>query len=299
MIERWLYCEGQSDAPVLKAVFAALGIDVIVESTGGNPAEIARWHRENGALAASVSDRDYRSLEDCDASYRNGSVRFLWRRHSIESYLLDPEVLSKAIENLKHSLQGLPHPPACTELLPDYNIGVIKSELIEAAKRIVHKECGCFCIHGLWVDLRESLGRIQQRFPHVFTSGDDATEEECLAALQVEANRLADAASRASTTDELQEGRVIKRYQDRLKELQQDEYWEEMTFVQEFHGGRLLRELRRRLDESFGFRASADLFSRELIKAIEAIAIATPQAECLNDFRELGENVLELTPNPS
>jgi len=46
MKERWLYREGRSDAPVLKAVFGALGFDVITEWTGGNPAQIARWQRE-------------------------------------------------------------------------------------------------------------------------------------------------------------------------------------------------------------------------------------------------------------
>jgi len=294
MIERWLYCEGLSDAPVLKAVFAALGIDVITESTGGNPAEIARWQRENGAVAASISDRDYRSLEDCDASYSNGSVRFLWRRHSIENYLLEPEVVSKAIENIKYSLRAMPYPPACTELLPENDIGVINNELIEAAKRIVHKECGCFCIHGLWVDLRESLGRIQQRLPAVFTSGDSATEEECVVALKTEANRLVNAALQASSAEELQDSEIAKRYQDRLGKLRQDDYWQQMTFLREFHGKRLLRELRQRLDESYGFQPPAALFLQELINASEAIAIATPEAECLKDFQKLGERVLKL-----
>ena len=295
MIERWLYCEGQSDAPVLKAVFGALGVDVIVESTGGNPAEIARWQRENGTVAASISDRDYRSLDDCDATYANGSKKFLWRRHSIESYLLEPEVVSKAIGNIKNSLRALPYPPACTESLPENDTEAIRSALIEAAKRIVHKECGCFCIHTLWVDLRESLGRIQQRFPGALTSGNHATVEQCVDALKAEASRLMDATLAASNAEELQEGSVANRYRDRLEELQQDDYWTQMTFLREFHGKRLFRELRQRLRESYDFRPSREDLEEELIKAIETIALTAPEAEFLSDFRALGERVLLLS----
>ncbi|NKC16517.1 MAG: hypothetical protein GKR94_31225 [Gammaproteobacteria bacterium] len=260
MKERWLYCEGQSDAPVLKAVFAALAIDAIPESTGGNPAEIARWQHENGVAAASISDRDYRSLADCDASYNVGSVKFLWRRHSIENYLLEPVVVSKTIENIKHSLQAMPHPPACTENLPENNINAIKNDLVEAGKQIIRKECGCLCIHNLWVDLRESLGRIQQRIPCIFTSGNNTTEEECVTALKAEVSRLVSAASEASIAQDLQEAEIAARYATRIAQMQQESYWQDMTFLHEFHGKRLLRELRQQLDKSYGFHPPSELF---------------------------------------
>lgn len=294
MKERWLFCEGQTDAPVLKAVFAALGYDVIAESTGGNPGKIARWRTENGVTAASISDRDYRPLEDCDASYKKGSMKFRWRRHSIENYLLEPEVVSKAVENIKRSLQAMPNPPICTEALPQGDLEAIRKELSEAAKQIIHKECGCFCVHGLWVDLKESLGRIQQRVPAMFTSAETATMDECVTELQAEAARLMSVIKVASSANELKDSEIVHRYADQLMKLQQTNYWQDMTFLHEFHGKRLFGEVLQQLNRTYGFRPSPALFYAELTNAIESIAIVSRDAKCLEDFRQLGESVLSL-----
>lgn len=294
MKERWLYCEGQTDAPVLKSVFAAFGFDVIAESTGGNPGEIVRWRRENNVVAASVSDRDYQSKVDCDASYSDGSVKFLWRRHSIENYLLEPVVVTAAINNIKRTLQAMPYPPACTDALPENDVEAIRNELHEAGKQLFFKESGCLCIHSLWVDLRESLGRIQQRVPAVFTSGNSVTEEDCVAALTAEAARLTTATSDAINSDALTEGGVARRYTEKLAEIQRPEYQQNMTFLHEFHGKRLLKAFLNRMNQSFGFQSSASLFTSELTIAIESIAVESPDADCLADFRELGESVLSL-----
>jgi len=294
MKERWLYCEGPSDAPVLKAVFGALSFDVIAEWTGGNPAQIARWQRVHGMVAASISDRDYRSEADCNASYQNDSVKFLWNRHSIESYLLTPEVVTLAIQRIKRSLQAMPHPPAYTESLPENDIEVIKNNLAQAARQIMHKECGCICVHSLWADLNESLGRIQQRIPAVFTSGDKATEEQCVTALKDEADRLMKVATDASGAHHLNDRMIGERFTSQLNHMEQPSYWDNLKFLHEFHGKRFVRAFLSQMDESYGLRLPKELFLQELTTAIENIAITTPDADCLADFRKLGNAVLNL-----
>ena len=77
MTVKWLYCEGKTDTPVLNAAFAALGVsNIVVESTGTSPANVAAWKREQGFVAASVADRDYRPIEECDATYKPSRKKF-------------------------------------------------------------------------------------------------------------------------------------------------------------------------------------------------------------------------------
>src|SRR5579872_2182866 len=107
MQELWLVCEGRSDRNVLAGVFTDLSADIAVEPAGGieGVRAVAQYLRaQRGGVVASIADRDYRRLEEAEASFGAGSSNFLWPRHSIENYLLQPEVVAMAFTSLKTSV---------------------------------------------------------------------------------------------------------------------------------------------------------------------------------------------------
>lgn len=120
MAEVYLICEGPADGldvRVLNLVIAEkFSKAVWINAAGGDTSlgSVATWFEEksrrslkNGTLgppvdrAYSVEDRDYCSAQEVEARWRPASKRFMWRRHEIENYLLDPRVVAGAFEDRK------------------------------------------------------------------------------------------------------------------------------------------------------------------------------------------------------
>lgn len=111
MEELWLVCEGHQDsvdAAVLKPIFTrvlAAGITVVPAggSSPGVAASFLQSHR--GGKAGYVFDRDYRRRDQAEQSFRDGTPGFMWRRHSIENYLLPPSVIVRAFQRLRERFE--------------------------------------------------------------------------------------------------------------------------------------------------------------------------------------------------
>ena len=111
MAELWLVCEGEPgsvDVALLQRVFAnVLAAEIVVEpACGSSPSPVARFlENRRGGKAAFVHDRDYRPRAEAEASLVDGKPGFLWRRHSIENYLLPPPIILQAFQNLRERFE--------------------------------------------------------------------------------------------------------------------------------------------------------------------------------------------------
>jgi hypothetical protein len=107
MEELWLVCEGGRDSvdpAILKPIFArVLAAGIVVEPAGGSSPAVAATFRQSqrGGRVAYVIDRDYRRPDQAEASFHDGTNGFMWRRHSIENYLLPPAVIVQAFQRLR------------------------------------------------------------------------------------------------------------------------------------------------------------------------------------------------------
>src|SRR5574341_1566025 len=115
MANIYLICEGTADGldlRVLNTIIAQkLGKEVQISAAGGDSSlgSVVRWleeksrqRRKDNKLgrpldhAYSVQDRNYESKAKANDSWAQGKNRFMWRRHEIENYLLEPRVLASA-----------------------------------------------------------------------------------------------------------------------------------------------------------------------------------------------------------
>jgi hypothetical protein len=132
LMSSYLVCEGPAgglDDRVLSLIVAQkLGKDVQVIPAGGEKSlgSVANWlaersrKRPDGTLgnprdrAYIVEDRDFCSLEEAEQTWTQlNQKRWMWRRHEVENYLLDPRLVANAFRALREaSVRG-------AERLPD------------------------------------------------------------------------------------------------------------------------------------------------------------------------------------
>ena len=283
----WLFCEGKTDPPVLRAAFYALGIsNITAEATGTSPAKVASWKREQGNAAASVSDRDYRPLAHCDATYLPGKKKFYWRRHSIENYLLEPVVVAKAFESLKQSMSEVKSPPSWVESLPS-ELDKVATDLQNAAKQISNQECGCIALQRLWSSLGDKFGHVQFSTPAIYKADDEQKEADCRQGLVDVAKQIAATAKSWSTAELLKTENVEEMYNEKLNEVSASAYLETNAFLYEFHGKRLKRSFLSLLNEQYGLALSGDLFQEELIKGFGIVLAEDAKAAVAKDIRDV------------
>ena len=272
MVERWLYCEGKTDSPVLKAVFNALAVDIIAESTGTNPGKVASWRREQGIIAAAISDRDYCPDSKCTECNVAGSVKLIWGRHSIENYLLDPDVLVIALQQLKTSLMQIPHPPECANRLPT-DPETVRRDLIDAGKRLIPQESGYLTIARLKSTHSDPVGRVQLRNPIGISGDAPRSRIDCKEAVIKEIGRVLDAASRTQMLDGFSSARVSELYDQIDSEISAAAFLNDLKFLEVFHGKRLLRSFKEILKSKYGFSPKRGTLQKELILAIETLVL--------------------------
>ncbi|SRR6266498_1295401 len=104
--------EGNDDRYVLREWFKEFLSEIEFYDCGGI-SNLNKWLEEllsHGTLkrAYGIADRDFRSDDEVDKSYHDGSYLFILRRYAIENYLLEPkplwEVLTVRDPDIKVSL---------------------------------------------------------------------------------------------------------------------------------------------------------------------------------------------------
>lgn len=172
MADVYLICEGPADGldvRVLNLVIAQkFSKAVLINAAGGDTSlgSVATWFEErsrrplkNGTLSSpidraySVEDRNYRSEQEVEVRWRPASKRFMWGRHEIENYLLDPRVVASAFEALRPDVDSWPGTYART---PDE----VRALLNHLCHEMLEHHVGWLTYSTLVVDKR---GRVDTR----------------------------------------------------------------------------------------------------------------------------------------
>jgi hypothetical protein len=298
MAEIWLICEGKSDVAVLSPVFAnVLAADIVCKPCGGSAgaASAAAYlaQNEGGVAVAYVIDRDYEARAIADATFADGRRRFMWRRHAIESYLLQPEVIVEAFRIIRQTtpdggppwVAGLPLDPA-----------VVADALRDCAKLRAPQEAGRIALQRLWEDLRDTAGQVEKRNPPTLSSGNPSPDE-CRQGMVDEVARLVEKAKAAADSPHLTPSAITRRYDQELARTTDHSYLMGMGFVEEFCGRDMLDALHGWLHER-GLRLRKNTFVQALEEAVPIAYRANRQLYGTDDFCDLANGVRALAGLP-
>jgi len=294
----WLVCEGEYDIPVLQDVFTnVLPSGIIPKPSGGQKCapSAASYLRKNDAnvVAAYVEDRDYRLRSEADASYSNGGPGFIWRRHAIESYVIEPAIIVQAFQSIQQDMAKHPSGgPAWVKALPtDENS--IKDGLHECAKKRAPEEALRMTIHRLWDDLSTTAAQVQKRMPPV-NGGPNPDAASCRSALLIERNRIFQVAQQTINCPYLDPVAIANRYDTELARIQQQSYLNGLHFLEEFHGKDLIPAFLDWLRSQFNAAPTHRLFMKELVKAVPIAYRRNRLLYGTDDFLDLANGVRAL-----
>lgn len=302
MAELWLLCEGRSDVPILESVLTnILPAEIIPKPVGGgsNVASAAQYVAANAkdVIVAYVIDRDYQKKTIAEEMFGNGKRGFMWRRHSIENYLLEPSVIIEAFKNIKVSVAKNPGgAPAWVSGLPE-EPAILAEGLRLCARARAPQEAGRIVINRLWEDLSESAGQIQKRFPASLSKGLPTTEM-CRQALRDEVVRLVTKAKETVSSIHLEEASIRQRYDIEVLRLNEADYLNGMRFLEEFHGRDLLATFFEWLQKEYNFLMRKNHLVRELENAVPLVYQGNRLLYGTDDFRDLANGVRALANLP-
>jgi hypothetical protein len=300
MAELWLLCEGDSDVRVLASVFTkVLAAEIIPKPAGGssNAASAAeyvvRHYGDKGVVIAYVIDRDYRRRDVADATFTDKKRCFIWRRHAIESYLLEPAVIVEAFRRLKAPGGG----PVWLKSLPE-DVTVVAEGLRACARACSSREAGCLALERLWEDLSETAGRIQKRLPAPLSGGISLDAASCRQALLDEAARLITRAHETASSPHLEPSSIGQRYDKELARISALDYLIHLRFLEEFHGKHLLAVLLEWLQKEYKCPLPAKRLIKSLEEALPAAYSADRSLYGTDDFLDLANGVRALAGLP-
>lgn len=297
----WLLCEGDSDVPVLASVLTTvLDADIIPKPCGGSSgaasaaAYVARHH---DVTAAYIVDRDYRRRAVADATYTDGRTGFMWRRHAMESYFLEPQVIAGALRQLKTSVASAGGSGArWVAALPE-DAAAIREGLRVCAAARAPQEAARVTIERLWEDLSESAGRIQKRAPSL-SEGMSPDATACRQAVLDEGARLWAKAREASESPHLGPEALGRRYDETLATLSASTYLDELKFTEEFNGRALLHVFLEWMGREYKSRLTLKRFVSELERAVPTAYRSNRLLFRSDDFRDLANGVRALAGLP-
>ncbi len=245
MAELWLVCEGEPgsvDVALLKQVFVdVLAAEIAVEAAcGSSPSTVARFLKNHrGGDAAFIHDRDYRPRAEAEAALVDGGPGFLWRRHSIENYLLPPPIILQAFQSVREQIErrrpgGVPTWFAALPADPQE----VAEALRQCARQRAAEEACRLATQRLWTGLPPAVGHVQKRNP---TAPGTEEPSDWREALCQEAERVCRAAAQTAACTSFQRDAVTLVFDTAHAEITADFYVSSMEFLIDFHGRDLLK----------------------------------------------------------
>jgi len=284
----YLVCEGPSDAAVLTRVLVGGTISVpglVVKAAHGSGLvrQVATYlSRETKDTVASVQDRDFRTLDEVERSWAPDSRRFIWRRHMVENYLLEPPLIASALERIRRSPR--------TKWPNDLGDDTATAEVLlaEAARVEAPRHAGWMCIHEIRREL-EPYGRRVFETPTGWVEPETANgwTDYIVSELQQSA---AVWGSRVGKAGAIGQDCVGTMYKAALQAVTAADYVASRGCLTDFRGHRLLSELSRLLSA----RGVSPPVSRETLRVylLESLAsLYQPGFFDPDDFLELARRL--------
>ncbi len=298
MPELWLVCEGEKGSvdvailnPVLSTILAA---EIVVEPAGGHSqlSTVARFLEvQRGGRAAYLKDRDYLPREAADVALQKRSPDFLLRRHSIENYLLPPQIVLRAFAQLKQRFeqQARGRIPQWVSALPT-DAEQVADALRECARRRTAEEACLLATHRLWDALPSTVRLIQKRLPAKPRADDPSQPCPWREALCQEIESVRSSAEQTSQCVQFRPENVAPFFDTAYAEFTAARYVSQMEFLVDYHGRDLLKEFHQWLLEQ-GARLPYDSLCEELIPAAVQEYEENRNVFGRDDFRDLANGV--------
>src|SRR5271157_4854599 len=298
MPELWLVCEGEKSSvdvailnPVLSTILAA---EIVVEPAGGHSqlSTVARFLEvQRGGRAAYLKDRDFRTREAAEVALQDRSPGFLLRRHSIENYLLPPQIVLRAFTQLRQRFesQARGKVPQWLSALPADGEQVADA-LRECARRRAAEQACFLATHRLWDALPPTVRLIQKRLPTKPTADDLSQPTPWREALCREIESVRSSAEQASQCEQFRRDNVVPYFDRAYADVTADPYVSQMEFLVDYHGRDLLKEFHQWLWDQ-GSRLPYDSLCEELIAAAVQEYEENRNVFGRDDFRDLANGV--------
>lgn len=297
MTELILVCETSASDPshemrLLDGVLNGVhNCGAVVQGSGGDTGlrAVAAYLRatDRTRLVATIRDRDYRPLEW--AEKKPDGPNFMWRRHELESYWLEPRVVRSAMAALAASLDRVPQPPVWREKL---QLGLADVEILlqRAAIACAPAEAAVMC---LWRTARElnTVGRLQLA---VGAPPMGSCADECRRYVLTACTPLREAVTRHSVCRLLDEEPLLRAYDQVLSEVSQAEYLGARHYLRDFSAKSVLAAFAEMLCAHLGGTLSLGLLRQELADAVLREYGADRGLFAPDDFARLAEGLHSL-----
>ncbi len=301
----YLVCEGPSDGldvRLLDLIIAQkLGREVQIIPAGGESSlgSVASWLEERSRTvlpdgrqrlprdqAYAVEDRNFRSREEAEQTWRQPrQKRWVWRRHEIENYLLDPRLVADAFQALKRSnVRG-------GDRLPD-DPQAVSSLLQELARPMLEDHAGWLAYWHLVSHKRATVDtRLRWPRPPLPSALGSLYpgRAEWLDYLCSECGRLKQACQRMSEDAAFDEPAVVELYDHVLSQVAQPDFLASGQFLVDLGGHELMAALCAWVNRAGVSHLSRADLQTELLRALDRLY--EPGFFEPDDFAELAEKL--------
>jgi hypothetical protein len=246
----FLVCEGPAnglDERILDVlVIQGHGLAAQVVAAGGDRglgAVRAFHHHPPHDIALSIEDRNHRPRPEAEPTWANaGGTRFIWRRHEIENYVLEPAVVLELFEDYRRTL-----PPGWPQHLPT-TLAAVSTLLQQIASALLEDHAaGAFCAE-LVLRINTAGNPNFGPTPPAIPAGAVAPgQADWLPVLQSEAARVCHDCLALSALAELQQVGVAARYAALVAQYQVPGFLTSGDYLIDIGGKELLRALLRHL----------------------------------------------------
>jgi hypothetical protein len=299
----YLVCEGPADGldvRVLDLVIAQkLKREVQIIPAGGERSlgSVASWLEERsrkplpGGIMGSpqdrayaVDDRDFRSLDDVEQIWqRPHQKRWVWRRHEIENYLLDPRLVADTFRALKAAhVRG-------ADALPGDPDAVLRA-LQELARPMLEDHAGWLTY---WHLVSHKRSAVDTRLLWPDSPLQPASDSlypgraEWLDYLRSECVRLKDACKQMSEDVAFDELTIVEAYDRILSQVTHPDFLASGCFLLDLGGHELLSALCAYINQAGVARLSHSDLATELLNALDRLY--EPGFFEPDDFAQLAE----------
>jgi hypothetical protein len=223
--------------------------------------------RSSKDVAVSIEDRDYRPRTIANASWVNQAGKsFIWRRHGIENYLLEPSVVLETFNGFRGTGAAWANSLPATENDASSLLQTLARGQLEDHAAAVMKEELVQLINGAG-----SLSFGPQR-PAPAAGTHVIGQALWVAALQLEASRLAQTCQDVAAMPNLQPPAIAASYNAHLAQFQIPAFLSSGEFLIDMKGKDLLAALSRHLVQlGAPARLNQDVLGDELLRVLQQI----------------------------
>ncbi|MBF0508567.1 MAG: hypothetical protein HQK57_06525 [Deltaproteobacteria bacterium] len=302
MSYHYLICEGEPDGLDVrlldKVVAQYYGKDVEIVPARGDSGlksvaehyrvQLAQPEKQPGYVSSSrqvfsVQDRNFRSPEEVQGSWKPGSKHFIWHRHEIENYLLDPRIIARLFDKLQRVRS------ARSNRMPN---GMEESShfMRQLAEPMLEEHVGWLTYHYL---VPRIWGQVDLRFKGPPKNRNQTwprnDRQSWLIHLNDELRRLRNGCVALANSHNFSDDLIPDIYDGMLEQRKADGFWTKGQFLTEMGGHELMSHLLEEMNKWWP-KLNLGTLQSELLRALDDL-YAPYFFYPIDDFYELAQRI--------